>query len=83
MCWQAQTQEGIESMWAGKSVLEKEREKMIYGEDGNISESIQENYEGFSDGSRAKSSKRVGTQDFGITEKMAFIGKLGVTGLGE
>lgn len=51
--------------------------------DGKISESIQENYEGFSEGRREKDSKRVGTQDFGISEKMAFMGKLGVIGLGE
>lgn len=62
---------------------EKEREKTIYGEDGNISESIKENYEGSSDGSRAKGSKRVGTQGFGITEKMAFVWELGVIGPSE
>lgn len=31
--------EGRESSWAEKSMLEAEREKMIYGEGGNISES--------------------------------------------
>lgn len=43
----------------------------------------EENYGGFSDGSRAKGSKRAGAQDFGITENMAFIGALGVIGPGE
>lgn len=37
---------------------------------------IKEDYEGFCDGSRAKGSKKVGTQDFGIIEKMAFVGEL-------
>lgn len=56
---------------------------MIYGDDGSISESIKGNHEGFGDGSRAKGSKRVGTQDFEISEKMAFVGELGVIGPGE
>lgn len=40
MCCGERLREGIESSWAEKNILEEESE-MIYGEDGNISESCQ------------------------------------------
>lgn len=58
-------------------MLEEEREKMIYREGWDISKPHQsgEAMRCSVMSVRQRAIKRVGTQDFGITEKMPFVGE--------